>query len=127
MDIDTALLGLFPNAGDGVVLKGLVNNLWDKLGTRLDQTGIGGWEVGAVDGVCRGIFDEKGEESEYTAHEESNDDAVDEDEDEDTTPHLEGTTLRSRKAEREDDRVLSRFPAGGIGLTDQGTDSLLPS
>ncbi len=102
MDIDTALLSLFPNVGDGVILKGLVNDLGDKLGTRLDQARIWRREIGAMDGVCRSIFDEEGEEGEYAAHEESDDDAVNEDEDEDTTPHLEGTTLRSRKGGREE-------------------------
>lgn len=87
MEVDAALLGVYPVFGDGFRLVCLVDDFGDDLGPEVDEGGVRGGDVGAADGVSGGIFEEEGEEGEDAADEEGDDDEVDEEEDEDTASH----------------------------------------
>lgn len=87
MEVDAALLSCYPVFWDGLVLVCLVDDLGDDLGPEVYEGGVRGRDVRAADGVCRGIFEEEGEEGEDRADEEGDDDEVDEQEDEDTASH----------------------------------------
>lgn len=87
MQVDTALLRLPPVFRNTLVDVCLVNNLWDQLRPAIDQRAVGRRDLGAVNGVCGGIFDKEREEREDTADEEGNDEEVDEEEYQEAPPH----------------------------------------
>lgn len=64
-----------------------MDNLGNYLRALFDQAGIGRGELGAVDGIGRGIFDEQGEQGRDAADEEGEDEEVDEQEDDDAATH----------------------------------------
>lgn len=64
VEVDTTLLGLPPVLRHTVIYVGLVNDFRYELRTAIDQGRVGGRYFGRVYGVCRTIFDEKGEEGE---------------------------------------------------------------
>ena len=70
VEVDTTFLSLPPVLRHTVVYIGLVNDFRYELGTTVDQWRIGGRYFGRVYGVCRAIFDEKGEECEDGADQE---------------------------------------------------------
>lgn len=87
MQIDATLLRLAPDGRDSLILVGLVNDFRNDLRPLLDQTGVGRWEFGAVDGVGRGIFDQQRQQCEDTANEERHDDQVYHQKYQQTSPH----------------------------------------
>lgn len=87
MQLDTRPLRLPPVLGHAVVDVGLVDDFRDQLGQIVDQRGIGGGDLRAVDGVGGAIFNQEGEEGEDAADEEGDDEEVDGEEDGETTTH----------------------------------------
>ena len=96
MQVDTALLGLSPMFWHTLIDIGLVYYLRYKLWQVVDQGGVRGGDLGAVDGICRAVFYEKCEKSENAVDEENDDEGVDQEEDGKTTTHV--AVIRSRRA-----------------------------
>ena len=59
MQVNAALLRFLPYLRNGLVLVCLVNDLGDHLRLMLDQARIGRRELGAMDGIARGIFEQE--------------------------------------------------------------------
>lgn len=87
MKVDTTLLGSFPVFWDRLVLVGLVNNLGDDLGSRLDQARIRRRNVRAVNGIGGRILEQQRQESKDTSDEKCDNEDIDEDEDQDASTH----------------------------------------
>lgn len=64
-----------------------MDNLGDNLRTGLDQARVGRRQVRTANGISRGIFNKEGQEREDAAHEERDDEEVDDDEYEIAFPH----------------------------------------
>jgi hypothetical protein len=73
--------------GNGFVDVGLMDYFGDELGHIIDQGRVRGGDLGAVDGIGRAIFDEEGEQGEDAAHEEGNDQDINDEEDGEASTH----------------------------------------
>ncbi len=87
VQIDTTPLRLPPMLGNGFVDVGLMDDFGDELGHIIDQGRVRGGDLGAVDGIGRAIFDEEGEQGEDAAHEEGNDQDINDEEDGEASTH----------------------------------------
>ena len=70
VEVNAALLGLPPVLRHTVIYIGLVNDFRYELRTAFDQWRVWGRNFGRVYGVCRAIFDKKGEKGEDGADQE---------------------------------------------------------
>lgn len=104
MQIHAGLLRLAPDFGDALVDVRLMYDLGDQLRPCLDEGRIRGGDFGMLDDVLGAIFDQKGQEGEAGVDEESDDEDVDQQENDQSTPHdgcLLGQSCNSRPVRRE--------------------------
>lgn len=87
VQINAALLRVLPDLGNGLVLVGLVNDFRDDLGALLDQARVGRGELGAVNGVGSGIFEQQREEGGDAAQEEGYQEDTGDEEEQEASSH----------------------------------------
>ena len=87
MQIQTALSGLLPTGRDGVVDVGLMDDLWDQTRLALDQARIRHRQLCPVDRIFRSVFHQQSQQRGHAAHQEGQDQDVDEQEEEKSSAH----------------------------------------
>ena len=87
MEINTGLLSTLPLRRYRLVDVGLVDNLRDHLRPVLQQIRARRGDLGAMDGICRPVFEQQRDQGAEGIEEEGNDHEVDHKEGDGSSPH----------------------------------------
>lgn len=87
VEVNARLLPALPLLRYRGIYVGLVNDLGDQLWSVLEQVRAWGGDLGAVDGICRRVLEQQRDEGAEGIEEEADDQEIDHQEDEGSTPH----------------------------------------
>ena len=116
MQVQAALLGIFPVGGQRGVGVGLMYDFGNQFFSTVNGTGVGTGELSARDSIAGAVDDEQCEKGPDAVDEECDNGEVDEQEDQDAFPHGEKTSTRGRDA----GSVRGGVGGGGGGIVRAG-------